>query len=118
MTDIVFPAEEVRQLSTSNQGYKVKAGEHEYGFRFKIPVNTNCTPNQSFLSKLSFDKGTLDYAKTATKHIRTTLPPSLSGIPDDAARVWYYLKVTVVRFVNYGLQVSRLENDNRSDLTS
>lgn len=49
------------------------------------------------MNRLSFEKGSLDYAKDASTHLRGTLPPSLSGIPDDEASIRYFLKATVNR---------------------
>ena len=51
------------------------------------------------LQKVNIDmsKGTVDFAKDATRHVKGTLPPSLSGIADDSATVRYFLKVTVNR---------------------
>lgn len=55
----------------------------------------------NLLQRLSFDKGTVDYAKDARRHFPGTLPPSLSGIPNDEAWVRYFLKVTVIRLVQW-----------------
>lgn len=43
----------------------------------------------------------MDYAKDARRHLPGTLPPSLSGIPNDEAWVRYFLKVTVIRLVQW-----------------
>jgi len=48
---------------------------------------------------VSFDipNRTVDYAKQSMRHVKGTLPPSLSGIPGDIAWIKYFLKATVNR---------------------
>lgn len=87
-------------ISSSSSGFTLKAGLYEYPFKIRIPINSNCENDPSvggLLNRLSFDKGSIEYAKDASRHVRGTLPPSLSGIPDDEAWIRYFLKVTVNR---------------------
>jgi hypothetical protein len=102
LVETVFPSSEVREnTSTNNSGYTLKPGQYEYPFRIRIPINAVCSEGQgmggNILQRLSFDKGTVDYAKGAQKHHHGTLPPSLSGIPNDEAWIRYFLKATVNR---------------------
>lgn len=101
LVDTVFPSPEIREkISSSNSGFTLKAGLYEYPFSIRIPINSNCENDPKIgglLNRLSFEKGSFEYAKDASRHVRGTLPPSLSGIPDDEAWIRYFLKVTVNR---------------------
>ncbi|KAI5843975.1 hypothetical protein DFP73DRAFT_478350 [Morchella snyderi] len=104
LVETVFPSAEIREnTSASHTGYTLKAGQYEYPFRIRIPINSNCTEAQAtgagsgLLQKISFDKGNIDFAKKPTRHVQGTLPPSLSGVPGDLAWIRYFLKVTVNR---------------------
>jgi hypothetical protein len=46
------------------------------------------------LGKLGLDA---DFARDGDRHVRGTLPPSLSGVADNAAWIRYFLKATVNR---------------------
>jgi hypothetical protein len=48
------------------------------------------------LSNVSFANAVPEFARAATHHIKTTLPPSLAGYPGEA-EVRYFVKVTVNR---------------------
>src|SRR5947208_10264715 len=48
------------------------------------------------IASVSFSNAIPEFAKTPTQHIKTTLPPSLSGFPGEA-EIRYYVKVTVNR---------------------
>ncbi|KAF8254156.1 hypothetical protein K440DRAFT_532269 [Wilcoxina mikolae CBS 423.85] len=102
----VFPSEAIRENTTSNTGFTLKGGQYEYPFRIRIPINSSCTLGAApgtiaggLLQKVSFDmsKGTLDYARDSNRHVKGTLPPSLSGIPGDIAWIKYFLKATSSR---------------------
>ncbi|RPA97514.1 hypothetical protein L873DRAFT_1918534 [Choiromyces venosus 120613-1] len=102
LVQTVFPSPEIRvNTSATNSGYTLKPGQYEYPFKIRIPINSLCTEGQgiggNLLQRLSFDKGTVDYARDATQHLPGTLPPSLSGVPNDEAWIRYFLKVTVNR---------------------
>ena len=60
---------------------------------------------------MSFDlsNGTMDYAKEASLHDRGTLPPSLSGIPNDIAFIRYFLKATVNRPAFYKTNLRKFD---------
>ncbi|KAI5802441.1 hypothetical protein FPQ18DRAFT_300577 [Pyronema domesticum] len=105
VVDTVFPSNDIRD-ATSKAGFTLRAGQHVYPFRIRVPINSSCTKGVAsgaiaggLLQKVSFDinKVTVDYARDASRHIKGTLPPSLSGITDDVAWIKYFLKVTVNR---------------------
>ena len=60
---------------------------------------------------MSFDilNRTVDYAKQSTRHVKGTLPPSLSGIPGDIAWVKYFLKATVNRPAFYKTNLRQVD---------
>lgn len=97
----VFPAPAVSAAVKDNTtGFTLKAGQYTYPFRIRIPINAVCTNAAgSLLQKVSFDipNRTVDYAKQSMRHVKGTLPPSLSGIPGDIAWIKYFLKATVNR---------------------
>ncbi|KAI9791739.1 MAG: hypothetical protein M1816_003549 [Peltula sp. TS41687] len=92
----VFPSEEIKKHTSSTAGYGLPAGQHSYPFRFKIPINNNCSNTNSLLSSLSFSGVRMEIARDTEKHVKKTLPPSLSGFPGEA-EIRYYVKVTVAR---------------------
>ena len=79
--------------------YTLRAGQHEYPFRFKIPFNNGCSdphsqqmgPGSGFAG---FGLGGLQQMQY--RHVKRTLPPSLTGFPGEA-EIRYYIKVTVQR---------------------
>ncbi|KAF1935832.1 arrestin [Clathrospora elynae] len=76
--------------------FTINAGSHEYPFQFKIPLNTQCQQTNNPISNVSFSNAIPEFAKTATHHIKATLPPSLAGFPGEA-EIRYFVKVTVNR---------------------
>ena len=92
----VFPAPEVREKSPSTSQFTVNAGTYQYPFTFKFPFNNNCTTNTSFLRDLKLGSLSVQYAPGTNRHVKRTLPPSLSGFPGEA-EIKYYVKATVVR---------------------
>ncbi|KAF2638482.1 hypothetical protein P280DRAFT_551582 [Massarina eburnea CBS 473.64] len=72
------------------------AGQFEYPFEFKIPLNTSCLQQNSLTTNVSFANMIPEYAKSPTQHVKTTLPPSISGFPGEA-EIRYFVKVTVNR---------------------
>lgn len=84
--------------SSSSSGYTLPQGTYEYPFKFRIPINNSCRRVDSLLQKISIEKGSVDFARDASQHIRNILPPSLYGMPEDEASVRYFLKVTVNRY--------------------
>ncbi|KAI1850200.1 hypothetical protein JX265_002098 [Neoarthrinium moseri] len=87
-------------------------GQHEFRFKFKVPLNNICgnpnamaalngiggvggAGNSGFLGFGGFR--TMDGSKQLMlQHVRTTLPPSVTGFPRKA-EVRYYIKVTIQR---------------------
>ena len=77
--------------------FTLRAGQHEYPFNFKIPFNNMCQNQQA---QMKLELGTF-FSRDLTqpirmRHIKTTLPPSLSGFPGEA-EIKYFLKATVQR---------------------
>ncbi|KAN0112891.1 hypothetical protein V8E51_005842 [Hyaloscypha variabilis] len=92
----VFPSGQSGGLGGA---YTLRAGQHEYPFRFKIPFNNGCSdphsqqmgPGSGFAG---FGLGGLQQLQY--RHVKRTLPPSLTGFPGEA-EIRYYVKVTVQR---------------------
>lgn len=82
--------------SNSKASFMMGAGSFEYPFQFKIPLNTVCQQSNNPISNVSFSNTIPEFAKTATHHIKSTLPPSLTGFPGEA-EIRYFVKVTVNR---------------------
>ncbi|KAI0407587.1 hypothetical protein F4802DRAFT_517994 [Xylaria palmicola] len=90
----------------------LQPGLHEFKFNFKVPLNNIChdaraisavmgvggvggVGNAGILGKGGFR--TMDGAKQLMlAHVRSTLPPSLTGFPQEA-EIRYYIKVTIQR---------------------
>ena len=62
----------------------------------QIPLNTSCQQTNNPISNVSFSNTIPEFARTPTQHIKSTLPPSLSGFPGEA-EIRYFVKVTVNR---------------------
>jgi hypothetical protein len=91
----VFPSQDPHTGLRSASAFTLPAGQHEYPFRLKFPINNNCEKQpQSYTVagiKLMELPPHMQY-----KHVTQILPPSLSGFPGEA-EIRYYLKVTVQR---------------------
>ncbi|KAI5855569.1 hypothetical protein GGS23DRAFT_589617 [Durotheca rogersii] len=90
----------------------LQAGQHEFNFSFKLPLNNICHDSKATGSLLgmggiSGPAGALGMAggrfrtidgtrQLMLKHVKTTLPPSLTGFPQEA-EIRYYIKVTIQR---------------------
>ncbi|KAJ6264369.1 hypothetical protein Dda_0515 [Drechslerella dactyloides] len=112
LTKTVFPADEVIKQTTSTAGFKLKKGEYKYPFQFRIPINNVCIPQTGIFKALSDIGQGFDPVKETQKqekHVRTTLPPSLSGIPNDMAWCRYFIKVTLNRPQFYRTNTRKLE---------
>ncbi|KAI3326070.1 hypothetical protein HD806DRAFT_489127 [Xylariaceae sp. AK1471] len=90
----------------------LQPGQHEFKFNFKVPLNNIChdaraisalmgvggvggVGNAGILGTGGFR--TMDGAKQLMlAHVKTTLPPSLTGFPQEA-EIRYYIKVTIQR---------------------
>lgn len=90
----VFPSDKDTGPSRRGEAYTLRAGTHEYPFRFKIPFNNGCSnPEEQF----GFGNlGLTGMQHLHYRHVKRTLPPSLTGFPDKA-EIRYYVKVTVQR---------------------
>ena len=95
----VFPSSDPGSGTSMGLAYTLRAGKHEYPFRFKIPFNNGCSdphaqqmgPGSGFAG---FGLGGLQQMQY--RHVKRTLPPSLTGFPGEA-EIRYYVKVTVQR---------------------
>ncbi|TIC91867.1 hypothetical protein CH35J_010745 [Colletotrichum higginsianum] len=99
--------------SSFSQSYMIQAGQHEFPFTFKLPLNNACSDPVA-MSKIGgiggmggFGAGigpfglggarVMDGSKQLfLQHVAKTLPPSFTGFPRQA-EVRYYLKVTIQR---------------------
>ncbi|KAF1993875.1 arrestin [Amniculicola lignicola CBS 123094] len=96
-TQVVWPANMLPQdVATSKASFSLNAGQYEYPFQFKMPINNACVPNTSMATNVNFAGMALEVARPPTQHVKQTLPPSLSGFPGEA-EIRYYVKVTVNR---------------------
>lgn len=95
-TAVVFPSSELQGAASPNASYTLPAGSHQYPFRFKIPFNNNCASVNSKLPNLNFAALRLEMARDTNRHVKKTLPPSLSGFAGQA-EIRYYVKATVQR---------------------
>ncbi|KAI1630550.1 hypothetical protein F4809DRAFT_287833 [Biscogniauxia mediterranea] len=77
-------------------------GQHEFKFNFKVPLNNICHDPKAMSALMGiagFGSGfrTMDGTKQLMlQHVRATLPPSLTGFPQEA-EIRYYIKVTIQR---------------------
>lgn len=74
----------------------LQAGYYEYPFRFKFPFNNDCQKNNTIRDLKVGGMGIAFNPDLNVKHVKKTLPPSLSGFPGEA-EIKYYVKATVVR---------------------
>ncbi|KAF7545420.1 hypothetical protein G7046_g9572 [Stylonectria norvegica] len=108
----VFPDEYYASSSNPYGAYPLQAGEHEFPFKFKLPINNACS-NNTAMAQIGGVAGVggfgggglfgiggvrvMDGSKQlALKHVTRTLPPSLTGYPMEA-EIRYYIKVTIQR---------------------
>ncbi|KAI4865844.1 hypothetical protein F4820DRAFT_418775 [Hypoxylon rubiginosum] len=78
-------------------------GQHEFKFNFKMPLNNICHDPKAMSSLLGIGGlggsgfRTMDGTKQLMlQHVKATLPPSLTGFPQEA-EIRYYIKVTIQR---------------------
>jgi len=100
--ETVFPNPNVGTGTASGLSYTLRAGQHEYPFRIKIPFNNGCAdphalqigPGGAFggLGGLGLN----GLQQLQYRHVKRTLPPSLTGFPGEA-EIRYYIKATVQR---------------------
>jgi hypothetical protein len=109
----VFP----NQNSTAGGGkttdpvYTLRAGQHEYPFKFKIPLENGCSHLPSRENRPNYDPGAFweeeGRPHLPYRHVKRVLPPSLAGLGMQA-EIRYYIKVTVHR-------PSRFKGNKRSE---
>ncbi|KAJ5631770.1 uncharacterized protein N7484_011870 [Penicillium longicatenatum] len=92
----VFPTPAVVQTGPAATSYTFAAGSYEYPFQFKFPFNNACSTHNSMLTNLNFTGLRVEMARDTNRHVKKTLPPSLSGFP-DMADIRYFVKATVIR---------------------
>ncbi|KAL8789447.1 MAG: hypothetical protein Q9195_006813 [Heterodermia aff. obscurata] len=95
-TALVFPSKELQGSVPGGQSYTLAAGQHEYPFRFKIPINNDCSNQNSKLTNLNVAGLRVEMARDTNRHIKKTLPPTLTGFTGQA-QIRYYVKATVQR---------------------
>ncbi|KXT01916.1 hypothetical protein AC578_2558 [Pseudocercospora eumusae] len=91
----VFPPTDImesRVQASAKAAYTLPPGQHEYPFNFKIPFNNSCSTQASAMPMMVG----MEIARPATRHVKRTLPPTLSGFPGEA-EIRYFVKVTVNR---------------------
>ncbi|KAK7550952.1 arrestin [Phyllosticta citricarpa] len=93
-TAVVFPPPNLQTLDWESHKYTLNVGEYEYPFAFKLPFNNACHTTNSLTGGLNI--ATLEIARPPTRHVKQTLPPSLTGYPGEA-EVKYFVKCTVNR---------------------
>ncbi|KAJ5558063.1 hypothetical protein N7535_009553 [Penicillium sp. DV-2018c] len=92
----VFPTPGVMQNGSPAPSYTFAAGSYEYPFQFKFPFNNSCNSTNSMLTNLNFSGLKVEVARDTNRHVRKTLPPTLSGFPGEAD-IKYFVKATVIR---------------------
>ncbi|OOQ87381.1 arrestin (or S-antigen), N-terminal domain protein [Penicillium brasilianum] len=92
----VFPTPAVMQTGSPATSYTFAPGSYEYPFNFKFPFNNSCTATNSMRTNLVTTGLKMEMARDTTRHVKKTLPPSLSGFP-GMAEIEYFIKATVIR---------------------
>jgi hypothetical protein len=101
-----FPSQNLGSGTTPGLAYTLRAGQHEYPFRFKIPFNNSCSDSQ--YQQVIPGSGFGGSQQLPYRHTKRTLPPSLARFPGKA-EIKYYVKVTVQRR-------SRFKENRRSEI--
>ncbi|KAK0108920.1 hypothetical protein ONS96_002756 [Cadophora gregata f. sp. sojae] len=91
----VFPTQ-AQGITGMGQAFTLRAGKHEYPFRIKIPFNNGCMEPQAQQQMGLGGFGLSGLQQMQYRHVKRTLPPSLTGFPGEA-EIRYYVKVTVQR---------------------
>lgn len=95
----VFPSADIidgRSQMSAKAAFTLAPGQHEYPFKFKLPFNNSCASDKSQMPVMSFSGTGLEIAKPPPRHVKRTLPPTLSGFPGEA-EIRYFVKATVNR---------------------
>ncbi|KAL2830091.1 hypothetical protein BJY01DRAFT_227553 [Aspergillus pseudoustus] len=96
VTDLFPDSTLIGNPSNPTTSWTFAAGKYEYPFQFKFPFNNTCNLHNSISTNLNITGLKVEMAKQANRHVKKTLPPSLSGFP-GMAEIKYYVKATVVR---------------------
>ncbi|KAL4814586.1 hypothetical protein BDW67DRAFT_165681 [Aspergillus spinulosporus] len=96
VTDLFPDPALANSQSSPTTAWTFAPGRYEYPFQFKFPFNNSCNLHNSMLTNLNISGLKVEMAKQANRHVKRTLPPSLSGFP-GMAEIKYYVKATVVR---------------------
>ncbi|RFU75475.1 arrestin domain-containing [Trichoderma arundinaceum] len=109
----VFPDDYYESSSSPYGAYPLDAGQHQFPFKFKLPINNACS-NPQAMARIGGMGGVGGYGpggglfglggvrvmdgskQLFLRHVTATLPPSLTGFPMQA-EIRYYIKVTVQR---------------------
>lgn len=92
----VFPPTKNGQVNGGGVSYSLRAGQYAYPFSFKLPFNNSCATQPESSYGGGFGSLLLDLQPQSLQHITSTLPPSLTGFPNEA-EIRYYVKITVQR---------------------
>ncbi|KAJ5895573.1 Arrestin-like N-terminal [Penicillium taxi] len=92
----VFPTAAVMQTGAPATSYTFAPGIYEYPFQFKFPFNNSCSSHNSMLTNLKLTGLKVEIARDTNRHVKKTLPPSLSNFPDEAD-INYFVKATIIR---------------------
>ncbi|ESZ94463.1 hypothetical protein SBOR_5181 [Sclerotinia borealis F-4128] len=96
---VLYKVAEVFPNKAILNSYTLRAGQHEYPFRIKLPINNGCHDPASQRIGPGGGFGGLGIQgmqQMQYRHVKRTLPPSLTGFPGEA-EIRYYVKVTVQR---------------------
>ncbi|KNG90309.1 arrestin (or S-antigen), N-terminal domain protein [Aspergillus nomiae NRRL 13137] len=107
----LFPTPAVFNENTPNTVWTFAAGTYEYPFQFKFPFNNACSFQNSMLTNLNISGLKVEVARDTHRHVKKTLPPSLSGFP-QMADIKYYVKATVIRPQFYKENIRTITNIN------
>lgn len=104
----VFPDDYHSSTNNPFGSFPLNPGQHSFPFKFKLPINNACSDPQAMASIAAAGisgagmfgaRGIrlMDGTKQLyLRHVTKTLPPSLSGVYNEA-EIRYYVKVTVQR---------------------
>lgn len=106
----IYPDNSMSNTAVGGMPGVLYPGQHEFRFKFKVPLNNICGDSKA-MAALNGVGGvggpgnaglfgafrTMDGSKQLMlRHVKSTLPPSLTGFPQEA-EIRYYIKVTVQR---------------------
>jgi hypothetical protein len=95
----VFPTQDPVAAPFMGLSYTLRAGQHEYPFRFEIPLNNDCSDPEfekiHYKSRFS-NFGLVEVEQLKYSHVKRILPPSLAEFPGKA-EIKYFIKATVER---------------------